>query len=210
MQNLKQRTPAQVAALHTLESSGMSVGITVLVAVVQYLSTSGLNLAGLGTVAGGAFVASMLMMYKSLIINQQILGGAKDTAAQGWQFIQAELRNISNALTGGKPVPAQVPAPTAPLAVDVQALARQLAQELMKTRAAPAPAPVPARPQIPDLPTQPQVDVVRTNTPPVPPGQPAPIYLPNPAVSATQLPAYPPNTSATGTVMYPTQPPYQG
>lgn len=195
MQNLKQRTTAQVAAFHTLESAGIGVGISVLVAAVQYLSTNGLNVTGLGTAAGGTFVGAMLMMYKSLIMNSQVISGAKDTVGQGWQFIQAELRNITNALTGGKPIPAQLPTPTSPMAIDVQSLAQELANALMKTR--PQQAPIPPRPQVDQLPTQPQVDVVRAPTPP--PVQPAPLYAPNPTINAT---------ATQGSGYYP--PPYPG
>lgn len=199
-------TTAQTVALHTAESVGLSALITVVVGIFQYLSTAGLNLPGLGATAGVSFLGAMSMVYKSLSTNSQVMAGVADTVGEAKAGILAELQNITAALTGGKPVPAQLPAVTSPVALDVQRLAAELAAALMKTRQG---APVPPRPQIPDLPTQPQVDVVRTNTPPVP-AQP-PIYLPpNPSVSATQPPMYPPNTSATGTVVYPTQPPYQG
>lgn len=186
MQQLKQRTPAQVAAVHTLESSGISTGITLLVAAVQYTSLHGLNWTGLGSTMGVAFVATMSMMYKSLMLNSQIMQGVKDSANQGWQFLLAELKNITAALTGGKPVPTSLPAATSPIAVDVQGLAMALKAELMKP--------------VDQQPTRPSVEAVRTNTPPA---QPLPAVQP--------ISAYPPNTGAPATVNWqPPQRPYGG
>jgi len=192
MQQVK-RTPPQVAALHTLESAGIGVLSTVVVAAVQYLSTNGLNITGLGTAAGGTFVGAMLMMYKSLIMNTQVAQGAQDTVGQGWQYLQSELRNIANALTGGKP--AQVSAPTSPIAIDVQTLAKQLASELMNV----------PRPDVTQQATRPSVEAIRQSTPPV---QAQPLYAPNPSAAPPQT--YPP-TTATGTVNWqPPQRPYGG
>lgn len=174
MQQIK-RTTAQVAAFHTLESAGISVGISVLVAAVQYLSTNGLNVAGLGTAAGGTFVGAMLMMYKSLLMNAQVVQGAKDTVGEGWQFLQAELRNIAMALTGGKPIPSSLPTATSPIAVDVQGLAMALKAELMKP--------------VDQQPTRPSVEAVRANTPPVYP--PAPPNTGAPATVNWQPPQRP-------------------
>ncbi len=176
MQQVK-RTPPQVAALHTVESAGIGVISTVVVAAVQYLSTHGLNVTGLGTAAGGTFVGAMLMMYKSLIMNTQVVTGAQDTVGQGWQYLQSELRNIANALTGGKAIVPPV-APTSPVAVDVQGLAQALKAELMKPPA-----------DVTQQATRPAVEAVRTNTA----AQPAPPLFP-PAAPGTmnwQPPARP-------------------
>jgi hypothetical protein len=76
----------------------------------------------------------------------------------------------SNFFSFGSPAPAQpaVPPQAAPVQIpppivhiDVAALALQLSKELMKVASQQAPSPSPARPQVPDL------DTVKTSTPPV-------------------------------------------
>ncbi len=93
----------QTVALHIVESAGLSALVTVVSALVQYISTHGLNFGQLGIVAGGAFLGALAMMYKSLSSNPQVIAGLNDTIPQIWTSVQ----NIESAL-----IPGVTPRPT--------------------------------------------------------------------------------------------------
>ena len=125
------RTPAQVIFLHAAESAFVSALLTIGVAIVQYISAHGLDLAGLAAVLGTAFLAQMAMVYKSLLANPNTLQALSDTEKQ----VQAALPpmvNVDVAKLAGEVV-GQLPLPQ---------LATLLKNELMKPVAPPV-RPVP-------------------------------------------------------------------
>lgn len=149
------RTPAQIIVIHSAESAVLSILLTVIVAAVQYVGTSGLNWPGLGGVLATSFVAAMGMSYKSLANNPQTAQALSDTVRQV----------LSQATPPTQPV-------TAPVAhVDVPALAQQLKDELVKLTQNQT------QPPMPETPTRP-LDAVKPSTF-VPPGVPGGVAIPS-------------------------------
>ncbi len=165
-------TTAQTVAVHTLESAGASVLITVVLGVGQYIATNGLNIQGLTTCAGTLFVGCMAMVYKSLLLNTQVMQGAADTVNEVRMAVQADIQRLIQTLTGGQTIPTpqllQAPASLDAASVadtilqhlDLGQVASGLATELMKVR---MPQSMPA--------VQPQV------VPPRPTAQPSAAFL---------------------------------
>ena len=75
-----QPTTAQQAIVHVAQSAGLSGLVSVLVGVVQYLSSGSIDLRTLLTVLGSGFLTALTFIYKSISSNPNLAQAALDTA----------------------------------------------------------------------------------------------------------------------------------
>ena len=78
----KNKTPVQITALHTVESVFFSALLSLIVGLVQVVSTHGLDWPMLVTFASGGFLASMTQVYKSLSGNPTVMQAIFQTGEQ--------------------------------------------------------------------------------------------------------------------------------
>ncbi len=156
-----QKSPQLIAALHTLESVGISAAITFVTGFFQAVGMNGLNWPVLGTVATSLFIGCMTQIYKSLKGNplfvQQIIGFFQQLYASH-VALTGKIDALSNQIAGQTPVvinnhPAALPAVSTPI--------------VQQTGSAMSPV-IPARPQFAPPPTVPTITL---GTPAVPGGQ---------------------------------------
>lgn len=107
-------TPAQNIALHTLQSVGLSVLISFIVGLGQFVALHGLDWAQLGAFAAGGFLTSMSMMWKTLSANPNTMQAILDTLGELKQAASASPVTIHNNL----PAPS-VPVPQVNLAAPI-------------------------------------------------------------------------------------------
>lgn len=73
-------TTAQLAVLHGLQSAGLAGVISILMGIIQYLTTGNIDLKSLLSVLGASFMGALAMIYKSVSSNPQLAQAALDTA----------------------------------------------------------------------------------------------------------------------------------
>lgn len=88
---MKPTTSAQLAILHVAESAGISALMTIVAGVYQYVLTNGLNVPGLLTFLGTAFVACLAMVYKSVRSDPSLGQAAMDTANEAKAAVESVL-----------------------------------------------------------------------------------------------------------------------
>lgn len=121
MKNFK-ATPAQNIMLHTLQSVGLSVLISFIVGLGQFVALHGLDWPQLAAFAAGGFLTSMSMMWKTLSANPNTMQAILDTLGELKDVAQPSPVTIHNNL----PASAM--------------------QSMLDTLATPAPTPQPAKP----------------------------------------------------------------
>lgn len=75
-------TPAQNIALHTLQSVGLSVLISFIVGLGQFVALHGLDWTQLASFAAGGFLTSMAMMWKTLSSSPNTMQAIMDTLGE--------------------------------------------------------------------------------------------------------------------------------
>lgn len=83
-------TASQAALLHTVESAAASAILTIGAAIYQEVTTHGINIPGLLTVLGIAFLGAMSMVYKSMMADPNFQQAENDTANEVKDFIGNE------------------------------------------------------------------------------------------------------------------------
>lgn len=106
-----QPTAAQLAFWHGCQSAFLAALVSLLVGIVQYLSSGNVDLHTVLTVLGSGFLTALTMMYKSVSSNPNLAQAALDTANEAHQKID----QLAPWLSGHAPPPARPPGGPAPI-----------------------------------------------------------------------------------------------
>lgn len=104
-----QPTAAQLAFWHGCQSAFLAALTSLLVGIVQYLSSGTVDLKTLLTVLGSGFLTALAMMYKSISGNPQLVQAALDTANEA----HAKLDQLAPWLAGHTTAPRPITYPPA-------------------------------------------------------------------------------------------------
>lgn len=107
-------TPPQLAIWHIIESVLMSFVLTVLLGTYQYITTHGLDYAGLGTFWATSFLGALAMIYKSVSGNPNLGPAILDSLNEIKGLLASAPAQPPVVINNHPPVPVAPPAAAQP------------------------------------------------------------------------------------------------